>query len=133
MTEITTNSTCIPYSQEVESVEAKRHDSGLDTDLLVRQLREEIHELKQRLESAATDEKNCDNKTIDCPPDSKQEPDDKAEDLAAKCRDLEETLDLMRGEFENMEDYWQVGYHILSIFRILFCIIIVRLQNRKKR
>ena len=126
MTEITTNSTCIPYSQEVESVEAKRHDSGLDTDSVVRQLREEIHELKQRLESAATDEKNCDNKTIDCPPDSKQEPDDKAEDLAAKCRDLEETLDMMRGEFENMEDYWQVGCKILAILHILFFVLVRR-------
>ena len=38
--------------------------------------------------------------------------------LETKVKDLEESLELMRGEFENMEDYWQVTKLIsaLSIF-----------------
>ena len=100
----------------------------------MRQLREEIRELKQRLEK-------CDKNTIDLRGRSEaatgaseaNDDDDKAEDgLAAKCRDLEETLDMMRGEFENMEDYWQVGCKILAMLRILFFVLIVRLQNRRK-
>ncbi len=31
--------------------------------------------------------------------------------LSERCSSLEESLELMRSEFENMEDYWQVrGY-----------------------
>ncbi len=29
-------------------------------------------------------------------------------DLSERCANLEESLELMRAEFENMEDYWQV-------------------------
>ena len=91
----------------------------------MRQLREEIRELKQRLEK-------CDKNTIDLRGRSEaatasEANDDKAEDgLAAKCRDLEETLDMMRGEFENMEDYWQVGCKILAMLRILFFVLFRR-------
>ena len=101
-------------------MEQKGHDSGSDSSV-VRKLREEIRELNQRLEQ-------CDNNRGHSEATTASEADDdKAEDdLAAKCRDLEETLDLMRGEFENMEDYWQVGCKILTILRILFFVLVRR-------
>ena len=107
-------------SQEVDPIERNGHDSGSES-VVVSQLREEIHELKQRLEK-------CDKKT-----QGAQRPDDdRAEDLAAKCRELEETLDLMRGEFENMEDYWQVGRHAVYTLRILLFEFIFRLKRAVK-
>ena len=105
-------------SQEVASVERKGHDSGPDS-AVVTQLRGEILDLKRRLEQ-------CDNdRTAATASEDKTD-----EDWASKCRDLEETLELMRGEFESMEDYWQVGRRVTAVLRILFHVLIVRsLQN----
>lgn len=32
--------------------------------------------------------------------------------IEERCKELEESLDLMKSEFENMEDYWQVREHV---------------------
>ena len=103
------------------SVERKGHDPGPDS-AVVTQLRGEILELKRRLEK-------CDNDQT-----AATASEDKAdEDWASKCRDLEETLELMRGEFESMEDYWQVGRRVTAVLRILLHVLIVRgLQNAVK-
>ena len=51
--------------------------------------------------------------------------------LAAKCRDLEETLELMRSEFENMEDYWQVGGRVLALALRAVCYFVFSRKLRK--
>ncbi len=37
--------------------------------------------------------------------------------LTKRCEELEESLELMRNEFENMEDYWQVGSFDFMLYR----------------
>ena len=70
---------------------------------------------------------------LNCTLASEDKSDKTEEDWAAKCRDLEETLELMRGEFESMEDYWQVGRRVTAVLRILLHVLIVRgLQNAVK-
>ena len=41
-------------------------------------------------------------------------------ELEAKCKELEESLELMQAEFEKMEDYWQVNKESNSFFWTIF-------------
>jgi hypothetical protein len=98
-TSTTSSSSCkgaaVAEAAAVTTAEGSLSDDEVSP--VLKALRREIDELKKKLSG----------KEAEAEPEMKTR-EVLDSDLTAKCKDLEESLDLMRGEFENMEDYWQV-------------------------
>lgn len=99
-------------SRQLESDHSQLEESSLKKELEVAveesklakkeldKVRSELERLKQQEEVKEKEEEETKVETEKAPV--------RVGTLTSKCKDLEESLELMQKEFENMEDYWQV-------------------------
>ena len=97
------NSTPVQSAPTKEIAEVSADESDL-----LKELRREVDELKEKLAAAERIELKADEEA----PKQEAAPAPLPPDVEAKVKDLEESLEMMKGEFENMEDYWQVRSNV---------------------